>query len=85
MIDYIVALGFVAGTLTTLSYIPQVIDLLRTRESKDISLGMYITVSAGLLLWTVYGVYIGSLPLMVMSTISLALALSILAIKLKCG
>ncbi len=79
----ILLLGLVAGTLTTISYIPQALKILQTHSSKDVSRTMYVIISTGLLLWAIYGEYVGSLPLIITSIVSLALALAILALKQK--
>lgn len=76
-------LGLVAGTLTTLAFVPQVIKTWRTRSTHDISLGMFSLFSLGLLLWLVYGMAIGSAPIVVANTVTLVLALTILYFKLR--
>lgn len=76
-------LGLVAGTLTTAAFVPQVVKTWRTRSTHDISLGMFALFSTGLVLWLVYGVLIGSLPIVVSNIITLALALTILFFKLR--
>ena len=76
-------LGLVAGTLTTVAFVPQVVKAWRTRSTHDISLGMFALFSSGLVLWLVYGVMIDSLPIVVSNIITLALALTILFFKLR--
>lgn len=76
-------LGMIAGTLTTAAFVPQVVKTWRTRSTHDISLGMFALFSSGLVLWLVYGVVIGSLPIVVSNIITLALALTILYFKLR--
>lgn len=76
-------LGMIAGTLTTAAFVPQVVKTWRTRSTHDISLGMFALFSSGLVLWLVYGVLIGSLPIVVSNIITLALALTILYFKLR--
>jgi MtN3 and saliva related transmembrane protein len=77
--------GFVAGVLTTIAFVPQVIRIWRTRSTKDISLSMYALFTLGVLLWFVYGILIVSWPVIVANGITLVLALSVLAMKLKFG
>ncbi len=81
--DLILLLGLVAGTLTTVAYVPQALKIWRTHSSTDVSSTMYIIVSTGLLLWTIYGVYVNSLPLILSDIVSLALAIAILVLKQK--
>lgn len=76
-------LGMIAGTLTTAAFVPQVVKIWRTRSTHDISLGMFALFSSGLVLWLVYGVVIGSLPIVVSNIVTLALALTILYFKLR--
>ncbi|MEW5854858.1 MAG: SemiSWEET transporter [Myxococcota bacterium] len=81
----ITLLGLVAGTLTTVAFIPQVLHVYRTRSTRDISLGMFAIFSTGVLLWLIYGVSIHDVPVVVANAITLVLALIILAFKLKYG
>lgn len=76
-------LGFIGGVLTTVSFFPQVIKTWETRSTKDFSLGMLVLLCAGLLVWTIYGFLINSLPIVLTNAISLILSLIILALKLK--
>lgn len=76
-------LGFVAGTLTTAAFVPQVVKTWRTRSAHDVSLGMFAIFAAGVLLWLVYGVYIESLPIMIANSITLVLASAMVLFKLR--
>jgi MtN3 and saliva related transmembrane protein len=78
-------LGIVAGTLTTLAFVPQVLMVWRTKSAKDISLAMYLAFTSGVALWLLYGVLIGSLPLVLANGVTLVLALLILVMKLRGG
>jgi len=75
-------LGLVAGTLTTCSFVPQVVRIWRTRSARDISTVMFLLLSLGVLLWVVYGVAIQSAPVIVANGVTLVLALAILGMKL---
>ena len=83
--DYITLLGLTAGTLTTMSMLPQAIKILRSQSAKDISLGMFATLAAGLLLWIFYGFLISSLPVVIANIVSFLLASVILSLKIKLG
>ncbi len=74
-------LGYIAGALTTLSLVPQVIQVYRTRSTKDVSLGMFALFSLGVLSWLLYGLWIDSTPVIWANAITLALALSVLYAK----
>ena len=84
-IDYIVVIGLIAGACTTVSLLPQVIKTIRIKETKDISLSMYIILSIGLFLWIFYGALINALPIILANTFSLILAVIILILKMKYG
>ncbi|MBI3777648.1 MAG: SemiSWEET transporter [Gammaproteobacteria bacterium] len=76
-------LGLVAGALTTISFIPQVIKIWKTKHARDISLGMFAIFSSGVLLWLFYGIQIGSIPVIVANAVTLGLSLTILIFKMR--
>lgn len=78
-------IGIVAGILTTSAFLPQVIKTVRTKSTKDISLGMFSVTSTGLALWLTYGILIGAAPVIIANAVSLPLCLTILIYKLKFG
>ncbi|MFT3817964.1 MAG: SemiSWEET transporter [Rubrivivax sp.] len=75
-------LGYVAAGLTTLSFVPQALLTLRTRNVAGISLGMYGAFTGGVALWLAYGVLIGQWPIIVANALTLALASVILILKI---
>lgn len=83
--DYVTLLGLTAGTLTTLSFLPQVIKTWKTRSTKDISTGMFVTFCAGILLWALYGFAINSMPVIITNIVTFFLAFVILLLKIKHG
>ena len=80
--DLIQTIGLTAGTLTTISFIPQVLRAWRTRSVNDLSLGMLMTFNVGVALWTVYGFALGELPIIITNIVTLGLALALLGFKL---
>jgi MtN3 and saliva related transmembrane protein len=76
-------IGIAAAVCTTLSYVPQLRKAWSTGETDDISLKMLLTLSVGLLLWIVYGVFRKDLVIIAANGISLALLFCILYFKLK--
>jgi len=74
--------GIVAGTLTTTAFLPQAIQILRSRQTKNISLTMYVMSALGVAIWIYYGLKIESPPLIIFNVINLVLILSILFAKL---
>ena len=76
-------IGFLAATLTTIAFIPQVIKVWRTRSTRDVSIGMYTLFTAGVALWFCYGLMIGSWPVMAANAITLMLAGLVLIMKIR--
>ena len=83
--DLTTVVGLAAGLLTTLSLVPQVTKIWKTRSAKDVSRRMFIAFCLGVSLWLVYGVVKSDLPMIIWNSISLALALGILGMKLRFG
>ena len=76
-------LGFIAGILTTLSFVPQVLHAWRSKRCDDLSWGMLLTFSGGVVLWLVYGVRLWAMPVIVANAVTLALLLAIMALKAR--
>ena len=81
--DLAFVIGLIAGLLTTASLVPQVMKIWKSKSAKDISLKMFVAFSIGVALWLVYGFLQKEMPMILWNAVSLALALSILAMKLK--
>ena len=79
----ITVLGLLAGALTTISFLPQVIKTWTSRSAKDISLGMFLTFCSGVVLWIIYGIAVRDLPVIATNLATLILASTILWLKLK--
>ena len=75
-------IGTVAAMCTTVSFVPQLVRVLRRKSAADISLGMFLFFSLGVFLWLVYGIRIHSLPVMEANAITLLLSVAILILKL---
>lgn len=78
-------LGVVAATCTTLSFVPQAVKTIRTRETHGISLWMYVVFTFGVACWFGYGLFLHSWPMIVSNLITFALAATILVLKLRYG
>ena len=76
-------IGFGAAILTTLAFLPQVIKVWHTHQTRDISLGMFLLFCLGITLWLIYGVLQNDLPLILANTVTLVLSGTILILKLK--
>ncbi len=84
MVEYINILGYFAGFMSTTSSLPQIIKAVRTRKTQDLS---YITISmiiTGAILWTLYGVFLNDLPLIIWDVIPACLYTSLFIIKYLC-
>ncbi len=77
--------GMIAGTLTTIAFVPQVWRVWKTRSTKDISLSMYLVFTAGVVFWLAYGLMLGAWPIIVANVVTLALTGTVLALKLRHG
>jgi MtN3 and saliva related transmembrane protein len=73
--------GIIGGTLTTLSFLPQVIQVWKTRSTKDISLVMFVLFTIGVLFWLVYGILINEWPVIIANGMTLIFACIILVFK----
>ena len=80
---WITLLGFAAGTLTTLSFVPQVHKAWRSKHCEDLSLGMLLAFGAGVFLWLIYGLVLRDLPIILANAVTLALILALLVLKAK--
>ena len=74
-------IGYVAAACTTISFLPQLIRVYRLKSAHEISLTMFLVYSFGVSLWLVYGIFIGSLPVIVSNVFSVVLSSAILALK----
>jgi MtN3 and saliva related transmembrane protein len=82
-LDSVSILGFIAGGLTTLAFLPQVIKALRTKSTHDISLAMVTLTATGILLWFIYGLCLRSLPIALPNLVSFILTFTLLVLKIR--
>ncbi len=78
-------LGYAAAILTSASFIPQALMTIRSRDTRGISRGMYVIFTIGVAFWLAYGVAIVSWPMILANVVTLALAATILGLKLRYG
>ncbi|WP_348269779.1 SemiSWEET transporter [Edaphobacter paludis] len=76
-------IGYVAATCTTLSFLPQLVRVLRLRSAREISLGMFLIFSIGTALWLTYGLLSHSRPVVAANAVTFVLSMSILVLKLR--
>ena len=78
-------MGYVAAFLTTVAFVPQALHTLRTKDTRSISLGMYVVFTAGIGFWFAYGLVLGSWPMIIANLVTFALAAAILGMKVRYG
>ena len=83
MITILDAVGYIAACLTTISFLPQVIQILKTKNTDGISLSMYVVFNTGLFMWLLYGIMKTDLPIIIANTVTLLFTLTILFLKIK--
>ena len=76
-------IGMLAGTCTTISLLPQLIRIWRSKSARDISLAMFSVFGIGILLWLVYGIGVHSPAVIATNAASLLLAVAILALSMR--
>jgi MtN3 and saliva related transmembrane protein len=76
------AIGFLAASMTTCAFVPQVVHSYRTRDVSGISLVMYLVFTIGVALWLAYGIITRAWPVIIANALTLALAAAILFLKL---
>ena len=81
--NLVTILGLVAAICTTISFLPQAIKTIKTKQTKDLSLGMYLVLTTGILLWIVYGILIGDLPIILANGITFIFTATILFLIIK--
>ena len=79
------AIGYAAALVTTLCWLPQALHILRTRDTRAISLASYGAFAAGIALWLIYGLCIGNVPVIAANAVTLALTLAIVFLKVRYG
>jgi len=80
---FVELLGIIAGTLTTISFLPQLVKIVKNKSAKDVSLLMFLMFTLGILLWLVYGILTLTLAIIIANSVTIILALSILILKIK--
>lgn len=75
-------IGSIAGILTTGAFVPQVIKVIKTKDTKALSLSMYLLQVVGIILWLIHGIVIKDIALMMANGVTLCLSLIILSYKI---
>lgn len=81
--DPLTITGHIAGTLTTISFIPQVVRAWRLKETRDLSLAMLLLFAAGIFLWALYGLWVGSPPIIAANLVTFLFIIILLSLKMR--
>jgi MtN3 and saliva related transmembrane protein len=81
--NIIVVIGYIAAVLTTVSFIPQAIKTIRTKNTQGISMVMYLMFSVGVFCWLIYGIATNNMPVTLANGVTLCFALVILFYKFR--
>lgn len=76
-------IGYSAAAMTSFAGFPQLIKIIKTRHTKDLSLEMYLMICAGVALWLIYGFLKSDMPLIVANLVALSINIPLLIFKLK--
>jgi MtN3 and saliva related transmembrane protein len=78
-------IGYCAAGLTTFAFVPQVVKTWRSQSAADLSLPMLASFTSGIVLWLIYGIAIGSMPVIAANATTLVLNLLLVGLKLRHG
>jgi MtN3 and saliva related transmembrane protein len=82
-IDYTTTLGIIAGILTTIAYLPQLLKTWKSKSANDLSWSMLIVLCIGIILWLIYGFSVQDIPIIAANVVTLLLAGIILILKIQ--
>ena len=78
-----IIVGMIAATCTTVAFVPQIIKIYRSKHARDLSLPMYLFFTFGVIMWLIYGIMAGSLPVILANAVTVIFCMYIIAMKLK--
>lgn len=81
--NFITLLGLIAGTLTTIAFIPQLLKVWRSKSANDISLNMLIIFNSGVFIWLIYGIYLEAIPIILANGLTLVFNSIIVWLKIR--
>jgi len=76
-------IGYTAGALTTIAFLPQVLHVWKRKSADDLHMGTLISFTVGVTLWLVYGIFSRQKPVVVANAVTLALQCTILYLKVR--
>lgn len=83
--NYLEIVGIIAGVATTGSFIPQAYKVYKTKKTQDLSAGMFLLMTCGLVMWIIYGIQHQAISIITANIVTLVLTLYILVMKIKHG
>jgi MtN3 and saliva related transmembrane protein len=83
--DVVEIFGSIGAACTTLSFVPQVLQIWKTKSAKDVSLPMYLMFIVGVICWLVYGLMLNAWPIIIANVVTSMLALAVVIMKLRWG
>ena len=81
--EWVKVVGYLAAAATTIAFLPQAFHTIKTKDTKGISLGMYLVFTFGVVMWLLYGIFSNDAPIISANAITLVLTIIILVYKLK--
>lgn len=78
-------MGTIAAFITTFAWLPQIVKIVRERKAGDISLVTRSTLAGGVFLWALYGIFIGSWPVIMANSVTFLFIATIVGLKLRYG
>jgi MtN3 and saliva related transmembrane protein len=76
------SIGYIAACLSTASFIPQAVMTWKRKRAEGVSLGMYVILTLGLMLWLAYGLMMGAWPVIISNLVTLGLTIFIMTMKI---
>jgi MtN3 and saliva related transmembrane protein len=76
-------IGMIGASLTTFAFLPQAIKTIRTKNTRDLSLFMFLLSGTGVIMWLIYGILINDLPIIFANVITFFLISTIIVLKIK--
>ncbi len=83
--NYLEIVGIIAGIATTGSFVPQAYKVYKTKHTHDLSIGMFLLMTCGLIMWLIYGIQHQAISIIAANAVTLVLTLYILVMKIKHG
>jgi MtN3 and saliva related transmembrane protein len=81
--SFVEILGFVASAFSTGSALPQLYKIIKSKSAKDVSISMFVILATGNILWFIYALLIGSMPLLIANVILFTISVTIIYFSLK--